>query len=76
MVLEYLESWTGNNEPCLLSYMKIQTCDSKSSEGEIGGMINREFDDKEDTLLSCFQFLKRGFKVQKSALKRLTILSP
>ena len=47
-----------------------------NSEGEIGGMINREFEGKEDTLLSCFQFLKRGFKVQKSALKRLTILSP
>lgn len=31
---------------------------------------------KEDTLLSCFLFLKRGSKVQKSAFKRLTILSP
>lgn len=31
---------------------------------------------KEDTLLSCFQFLKSGSKVQKSAFKRLTILSP
>lgn len=64
MVLEYLESWTENNEPCLLSYTKFRLVTVRILK-EIGGMINREFEDKEDTLLSCFQFLKRGFKVEK-----------